>query len=671
MANVIGELVYKITGDNSGINKKTKETESSFKRMAKVVGAAIAGIGFLQITKQLVRLASDAEETASKFGVVFSNISDDANAAAKNLVDNFGLSSTAAKTLLSDTGDLLTGFGFTQESALDLSNQVSTLAVDLASFTNYSGGAAGASAALTKALLGERESIKSLGIAITEADLKSYIEDQGKSYEAATRQEKAQATLALAIRQSGNAIGDFARESDSYENVQRRLQARFQDLGAELGQNLLPALSNLGLAFLESSKDGGVLMKLFNQITKVIGNVVNAMAILTARLDQASLEKDFKNAAKEAEKFLDTQRKLRQEIINRYGGMKQIEELSKQESLRGKEALMLLQSYNKAAEDTTRAIHKTQDASDEYKNGLTFMEGIQRRIEGVEGDINQRLNDRVNIATTLKTVTGEAGKETIKTFEDMAQEFNNYTQAVGGGLQNLASAFQAYNSAIYQGKIDRLDAELEAELEAAGVSEETTLEQAQREYDIAQATGTELEKEEKRRALEKAKIEEKYRKKRAMLEYEAAVAGWELQLASAVIGVPLAVMNALVSGWAAAALNPALAGWYPALLAGLAGTAGAVQVAAIQQSKPQPPKFAEGGIVPGTSFTGDRVTAQLNSGEMVLNQSQQARLFNAANGAGGSGNISVYLGDEQIYKSLYNASKRGDLIIDARSVVTR
>ena len=671
MANVIGELVYKITGDNSGINKKTKETESSFKRMAKVVGAAIAGIGFLQITKQLVRLASDAEETASKFGVVFSNISDDANAAAKNLVDNFGLSSTAAKTLLSDTGDLLTGFGFTQESALDLSNQVSTLAVDLASFTNYSGGAAGASAALTKALLGERESIKSLGIAITEADLKSYIEDQGKSYEAATRQEKAQATLALAIRQSGNAIGDFARESDSYENVQRRLQARFQDLGAELGQNLLPALSNLGLAFLESSKDGGVLMKLFNQITKVIGNVVNAMAILTARLDQASLEKDFKNAAKEAEKFLDTQRKLRQEIINRYGGMKQIEELSKQESLRGKEALMLLQSYNKAAEDTTRAIHKTQDASDEYKNGLTFMEGIQRRIEGVEGDINQRLNDRVNIATTLKTVTGEAGKETIKTFEDMAQEFNNYTQAVGGGLQNLASAFQAYNSAIYQGKIDRLDAELQAELEAAGVSEETTLEQAQREYDIAQATGTELEKEEKRRALEKAKIEEKYRKKRAMLEYEAAVAGWELQLASAVVGVPLAVMNALVSGWAAAALNPALAGWYPALLAGLAGTAGAVQVAAIQQSKPQPPKFAEGGIVPGTSFTGDRVTAQLNSGEMVLNQSQQARLFNAANGAGGSGNITVYLGDEQIYKSLYNASKRGDLIIDARSVVTR
>ena len=671
MSNIIGELVWKITGDNSGVNKKAKETETTFKRMVKVISTAVAGIGFLQITKQLVRLASDAEETANKFGVVFSSISDDANAAAKNLVDNFGLSSTAAKTLLSDTGDLLTGFGFTQESALDLSNQINTLAVDLASFTNYSGGAAGASAALTKALLGEREGIKSLGIAITEADLKSFIEDQGKSYETATRQEKAQATLALAIRQSGNAIGDFARSSDSYANVQRRVQARFQDLGAELGENMLPALSNLGLAFLESSKDGGVLMKLFNQITKVIGNVVNAMAILTARLDQARLENDFKNAAKEAEKFLDTQRRLRQEIINRYGSMKQIEELSKQDSLRGKEALMLLQSYNKAAQDTTKAIHETQNANDKYKNGLAFMEGIQRRIEGVEGDINQRLNNRINIVNTLKNSTGEAGKQTVKTFEDMAQEFNNYTQAVGGGLQNLMSAFQAYNSAVYQGKIDRLDAEMQAELEAAGVAEETTLEQAQREYDIAVATGTELEKEEKRRALEKAKIEEKYQKKKRQLEYEAALAGWELQLASAVIGVPLAVMNALVSGWAAAALNPALAGWYPALLAGLAGTAGAVQVGAIQQAKPQPPKFAEGGIVPGTSFSGDRVQAQVNSGEMILNQSQQARLFEIANQGGGSGNITVYLGDELIYKSLYNASKRGDLIIDARGVVTR
>lgn len=43
------------------------------------------------------------------------------------------------------------------------------------------------------------------------------------------------------------------------------------------------------------------------------------------------------------------------------------------------------------------------------------------------------------------------------------------------------------------------------------------------------------------------------------------------------------------------------------------------------------PKFATGGIVPGTSFTGDKVPALLNSGEMILNGSQQSNLFKMLN----------------------------------------
>lgn len=49
------------------------------------------------------------------------------------------------------------------------------------------------------------------------------------------------------------------------------------------------------------------------------------------------------------------------------------------------------------------------------------------------------------------------------------------------------------------------------------------------------------------------------------------------------------------------------------------------------------PKFASGGIVGGNSFTGDKVTARVNSGEMILNQAQQANLFALANGGGISG----------------------------------
>ena len=67
-----------------------------------------------------VKLASDFEETQSKFNTVFKDISNSAQVASKELSNSFGLSSRASMQLLSDTGDLLTGFGFTQEEALKL-----------------------------------------------------------------------------------------------------------------------------------------------------------------------------------------------------------------------------------------------------------------------------------------------------------------------------------------------------------------------------------------------------------------------------------------------------------------------------------------------------------------------------------------------------------------------
>ncbi len=204
----------------------------------------------------LVKVASDAEETESKFGTVFSGISKKADQTAKNLAESFGISSTKAKELLGDTGDLLTGFGFTQDKSLELSKGVQELAVDLASFTNFSGGAEGASKALTKALLGERESIKSLGISILEEDVKrkvALLTAQGMVF-ATERQAKAFATLKLAQEQSKNAIGDYARTSDQFANKFRLMKTRISEVAVSFGKILLPPA-----------------LKLLNVIIKMVG----------------------------------------------------------------------------------------------------------------------------------------------------------------------------------------------------------------------------------------------------------------------------------------------------------------------------------------------------------------------------------------------------------------
>ena len=222
------------------IQRFSKKMQNFGQTMTRNITLPVIGLG-----AAAVKMASDFEETQSKFNTVFRDISDNAQTASKELSDSFGLSSRASMQLLSDTGDLLTGFGFTQEEALKLSTEVNKLAVDLASFTNFSGGAEGASLALTKALLGERESIKSLGIAITEADLKQYAKDQGLVFKELDRVSKAQLTFQLAMEQSKNAVGDFQRTSTGFANQLRILQGELEDVAVELGVELLPLAKDL------------------------------------------------------------------------------------------------------------------------------------------------------------------------------------------------------------------------------------------------------------------------------------------------------------------------------------------------------------------------------------------------------------------------------------------
>lgn len=79
------------------------------------------------------------------------------------------------------------------------------------------------------------------------------------------------------------------------------------------------------------------------------------------------------------------------------------------------------------------------------------------------------------------------------------------------------------------------------------------------------------------------------------------------------------------------------------------GLSAAIAAQGIAQAlKVSQQKFADGGIVGGTSYTGDRVPAWLNSGEMVLNQSQQARLFEIAQGRSNSTSNSKVINNYEI-----------------------
>jgi len=301
MANKsIGLLNIVFGADLRGFERAMKKAQRSIskfgKRMERVGGNLTRNVTLpiIGLGAAAVKMASDFAETDAKFKTVFSSIQKEAEETADTFKKSFGLSEKAAKQLLGDTGDLLVGFGFTEKSALELSKQVNELAVDLASFTNFSGGAEGASLALTKALLGERESIKSLGIAITEADLKSFAAEQGLVFKELDRVKKATLTYQLALKQSSKAVGDFERTSGSLANQVRQMQAQLIDLSVEIGNQLLPIvlkivhkIRDLFTSFTSLDEDTkkviatiGILAATIGPLLFVVGQLSTAMAAL-------------------------------------------------------------------------------------------------------------------------------------------------------------------------------------------------------------------------------------------------------------------------------------------------------------------------------------------------------------------------------------------------------
>lgn len=120
-------------------------------------------------------------------------------------------------------------------------------------------------------------------------------------------------------------------------------------------------------------------------------------------------------------------------------------------------------------------------------------------------------------------------------------------------------------------------------------------------------------------------------KKAAQEEYKLKMWEWTASFLQATANVAQGVAKALAEGGPYA--GP--------ILAALIGASGAIQIATIVANKPKAPSFATGGIVPGTSYSGDRIQANVNSGEMILNAQQQRNLWDMANNKGGGAVVNM------------------------------
>jgi hypothetical protein len=112
--------------------------------------------------------------------------------------------------------------------------------------------------------------------------------------------------------------------------------------------------------------------------------------------------------------------------------------------------------------------------------------------------------------------------------------------------------------------------------------------------------------------------------------------------------------------------------WFMIAMGTMAGVTAGAQYAAVEASKPQPPKFASGGIIPG-SAQGTQITAgENNQTEVVMNPNQMANTLMAiGNGGGGGVRQLPAMSADSLWKTIFQASQNGDLYIAERAVVNK
>ena len=232
---------YKI--DESS-ERKVEGSIKSLKSMASkalgAIGITLSVAGVKSAIDSFVEVASSVEEMQNKFDVVFGETSDEVNQWAQDYSDAIGRNKDDIKAYLADQQNLLVGFGMTREAGAQLSEQMTTLALDLASFGNLDETASVNN--MTKAVMGESEAAKSLGAVLNDSTRAQAMATLGLSgtYDKLDQLAKMQVNYQAILSQSSDAIGDCQRSLESYESTKKRYIAKLKEIKTIIGQFFLP-----------------------------------------------------------------------------------------------------------------------------------------------------------------------------------------------------------------------------------------------------------------------------------------------------------------------------------------------------------------------------------------------------------------------------------------------
>lgn len=336
MSDVVGQIVLELGIDSSQIvnqltgasNKASKQETSIFSGMGKKIAGALSIAALAKFTKDCIEVGSNVTEVQNVVDTAFKDLAGSADEWASNAMTNFGLSELSAKKYMGVFGQMSNAMGITGQAALDMAENVTGLTGDVASFYNL--GTDEAYTKLKSIWTGETETLKDLGVIMTQTNLDQYALNNGfgKTTAKMTEQEKVMLRYQYVTSALSNATGDFVKTQDSWANQTRILTLRFQQLKASLGKGFIALFTpilrgfNSLLAGLQKVADG------FASFVQMLtgADISSSMGSISA--DIAGIGDDAGGAADNVGDIGSAAKKTAKDIERSLAGFDQISKLT-------------------------------------------------------------------------------------------------------------------------------------------------------------------------------------------------------------------------------------------------------------------------------------------------------------------------------------------------------
>lgn len=259
-----------------------KSLKSMASKVLGAVGITLSVAGIKSAIDGCVEVASSIEEMQNKFDVVFGDMRNEVDKWAQEYSDAIGRNKNDIKTYLADQQNLLVGFGMTRQAGAEMAEQMTSLALDLASFGNMDETAS--VNAMTKAVMGESEAAKTLGAVLNDSTRAQAMATLGLkgTYDKLDQLTKMQVNYQAILQQSPDAIGNCQRSLDSYESTKKRYIAKLKEIKTIVGQFFLPTyqkILSIGAKGLTMIRDW--LQKL-TDLTDKLGGSQRVLSVLAA-----------------------------------------------------------------------------------------------------------------------------------------------------------------------------------------------------------------------------------------------------------------------------------------------------------------------------------------------------------------------------------------------------